>query len=61
MQHDKITEIIHVLPTDDLKSHVEVGTRCHCQPRIEHHKNGTIVIHNAYDGREFFEQVEAGV
>jgi hypothetical protein len=46
---------IHVLPVADSKSHTEVGTRCKCEPRIEQVGDGTIVVHNAYDGREFYE------
>jgi hypothetical protein len=42
---------VHVVPIDDLKPHVETGQWCHCKPHI---KDG-VVIHNAYDGREFFE------
>lgn len=49
-------KIFHVLPLDDLKFHSEVGTYCRCQPRLQPEPNGTIVIHNAYDGREFFEE-----
>lgn len=46
---------IHVLPLNDLKSHVEAGEYCHCKPRIQWEVNGAVVVHNAYDGREFFE------
>lgn len=43
--------MIHVIPIDDLKSHIEAGSWCHCAPRIDK----DVVIHNSYDGREFFE------
>jgi hypothetical protein len=43
---------IYVLPLNDLKPHVENGEWCHCQPRID----GDVVIHNAYDGREFYKE-----
>jgi len=33
---------------------------CHCEPRIQQEENGKVVIHNAYDGREFYEHAEAG-
>lgn len=45
-------ETVHVIPVDDLRSHIEVGKYCHCKPSIV---DGNIVIHNAYDGREFYE------
>ena len=51
------TDTVHVLPVNDLRTHVEVGTWCHCLPRIEREHGGAVVIHNAYDGREFGEQV----
>ena len=47
-------ETIHVVPLNDLKPHVESGRWCHCKPRID----GDVLIHNAYDGREFFEKDE---
>lgn len=45
-------ERVHVLPVNDLKPHIEAGEWCHCAPRVD----GDLVIHNAYDGREFYEQ-----
>ena len=53
--HSKEPCAVHVVPTNDLKEHVERGTWCHCEPRLEAEGDGTIVIHNAYDGREFVE------
>lgn len=52
-----MSETFHVLPLNDLKPHVE-SDRCHCQPRIQREPNGEIVIHNAYDGREFYENFD---
>jgi hypothetical protein len=46
--------VIHVLPINDVKPHVEAGFYCHCKPRID----GELVIHNSYDGREFYEEDE---
>lgn len=51
-------EIYHVLPVNDLKPHVETGTRCHCEPAVRAEGAGLLVIHNAYDGREFYETEE---
>lgn len=44
---------VQVLPLDDLKQHVECGSYCHCKPSIK--EQGRLIVHNAYDGREFFE------
>ena len=49
-------EVVHVLPLNDLRPHVEAGEWCHCQPRIQQEGEGKVVIHNAYDGREFYEE-----
>ena len=48
----------HVLPVDDLKEHVASGQWCHCQPEVRSDPQGTMVIHNSYDGREFYENDE---
>lgn len=45
---------VHVLPVNDLKRHFE-RTTCHCSPRIQEETNGKVVIHNAFDGREFYQ------
>lgn len=55
------SETVHVLPINDLKTHIEVGTYCHCKPQKRDEAGGTLVIHNAYDGREFFEQDELAI
>lgn len=49
-----ISNTIHVLPLDDLKPHIE-SAACKCEPRVEDREAGTLVVHNAWDGREFFE------
>lgn len=46
-------ETMHVVPLNDLKPHIESGQYCHCKPSIREH--GTVVVHNSYDGREFYE------
>ena len=48
--------IAHVVPINDLFSHIEVGTRCHCKPRVEKFNPGIVVVHNSYDFREFDEE-----
>ncbi len=47
----------HVTPIDDLEPHEE-STTCKCEPRVEIGCNGDmIIIHNAFDGRELFEEL----
>lgn len=47
-----INQTIHIVPLNDLKNHLETGTRCKCEPRIEQRERGNqVVIHNT--GREF--------
>lgn len=58
-----MSEIYHVLPVNDLKPHSESGTRCKCDPVISEDHDGTghtLVIHNSYDGREFWESEGTG-
>ena len=44
----------HVLPTNDLKEHLEDST-CKCKPRVIFENGEMIIIHNSYDGREGLE------
>lgn len=53
------SKVVHVVPLNDLKLHLDGSTYCHCRPRLQREPEGTIVIHNAYDGREFYEDDEA--
>lgn len=53
-----MSETIHLLPLNDAKSHVE-SPACKCAPSVQNVEGGTLIIHNAYDGREFFEDDEA--
>ena len=54
-----MTATIHILPINDLKEHRETDD-CECAPRVEYVGNGgKVVVHNSYDGREFWEQWEA--
>lgn len=45
-------ERIHVLPINDSQEHDE-SLACPCHPTIE--ENGVLIIHNAFDGREWKE------
>ena len=47
----------HIAPIDDLQEHELEGTGCQCNPRIEVNGAGLLIIHNAYDNREFFEEL----
>ena len=47
---------IHVLPVNDIKPHKNTGTDCPCNPTIEVVGADLIIIHNAWDHREVFEQ-----
>ncbi len=48
--------MLHVLPVGDLHEHEESIT-CSCKPSIIT-ENGTIIcVHNAFDNREFIEQL----
>lgn len=47
-----MTDICHILPVDDVKEH-QNHAACKCHPVIA--EGGLLVIHNAWDGREFFE------
>lgn len=49
------TERIHVYPIGDTREHNIHGEHCECQPVVE----GRLVIHNAHDAREFFEEEDA--
>lgn len=46
----------NILPINDIKEHSEDST-CECKPKIIYENGEMIIIHNAYDGREFKEQM----
>lgn len=58
--------IIHVTPVNDLKPHLEAGFECECGPKVQKFtsfnsfkgkdETGTLVTHNSFDGREYFEK-----
>lgn len=50
--------ILHVSPVGDTYQHETDGAPCDCNPRLEQQESGDIImIHNAWDGREIFEQL----
>lgn len=42
----------HVMPIDDLREHID-SIDCWCKPTIK--ENGSVVVHNSLDGREYSE------
>lgn len=49
-----MTERIHITPINDTRDHWDTAN-CWCAPVIEQLEHAVLVIHNAMDGREFFE------
>lgn len=49
----------HVVPCDDWLEHPSSVT-CPCRPRIvfECPINGRVIVHNAFDGREWFSETD---
>lgn len=48
--------MIAVYPVNDDFNHDLFNESCWCNPRIE--ENGQLIVHNSFDGREDFEEVE---
>lgn len=48
--------MINVIPLDDQIEHIE-DTTCPCGPAIQHENGSIIVVHNAADSRELYEQL----
>jgi len=50
----------HVYPVNDAIPHnLENGGQCDCRPKLDVLENGDIlIIHNSWDGREIFEQLD---
>jgi hypothetical protein len=52
-------QIVHVLPIDDLREHIEHGASCWCNPSEDREKEDClIIIHNSMDGREILESLD---
>jgi hypothetical protein len=58
MEENFEVERSHLVPINDLKEHMSGGEWCHCKPDVRHEEGGVLVIHWAYDGREFTEEEE---
>ncbi len=46
---------INTLPTNDILPHIEDAT-CPCLPRVEVIGANLLIVHNAWDNREVFEE-----
>ena len=49
-----MTDEWHVLPLDDLKEHKETRD-CWCKPTVEVEESRFVIVHNALDRRELYE------
>lgn len=54
-----VSYMIHVLPINDEREHIEDGTTCWCDPQLITDEPELIIVHNSADGRELIEQAEA--
>lgn len=50
-----MSEVYHVIPINDLIDHIE-SVECPCDPEVKYTSDGELVVHNAIDRREVFEQ-----
>ena len=52
--------IMHVYPVNDARPHdTESGATCDCGPVLKILENGdSLVVHNAWDGREIFKELD---
>ena len=46
-----------VVPISDIKDHDDFNENCHCNPIVREEENEIVIIHNAYDPRELFEEI----
>lgn len=47
----------HVLPIDDEEEH-DMALECPCKPVVRQYPTLLVVVHNAFDCREYVEQAE---
>lgn len=55
-----MSNVTHVVPVGDLKEHIQNDTgSCWCNPEVDVDEEdptyGTLIVHNAADGREQYE------
>ena len=46
-----------VVPISDIRDHDDFNENCHCRPTVIEEDNGVVIVHNAYDLRELFEEI----
>lgn len=49
--------MVHVYPVNDTCEHDTESTQCACNPKVDFSEGEGLVIHNAFDCRELFEQM----
>lgn len=49
---------IHVYPLNDLREHVTDGPGCSCNPKVELVGAHLLYVHNSFDFREVFEELD---
>lgn len=53
--------MIHVIPVNDLKEHIDSST-CECKPKIISEDDCEMIcVHNSYDGREHKEELLSAI
>jgi len=50
----------NVIPIDDIDLHIEDHS-CSCNPKIEIIGSKLLIVHNAWDNREIFEEIEESI
>jgi hypothetical protein len=53
----EIMTVINIIPLNDTWNHLE-SVDCWCAPKVQSVEGNSLVIHNADDRRELFENVE---
>jgi hypothetical protein len=54
----EIVAVINIIPVEDTWEHIE-SSECWCAPRVELIEGSELIIHNADDCREMFENIES--
>jgi hypothetical protein len=54
-EHKKKNKVA-IVPLGDTVAHDDFNERCWCKPTLE--ADGHIIIHNSFDGREDFEEID---
>lgn len=57
----EMIEKYHILPINDIKPHKDIGFDCPCKPKIQIIYGKILIIHNAFDCREYKEKLIATV